>query len=752
MADVYQPTTDAVKKTPSAGSRPDGGPMTDSELQPLVAGLIEAASSYIDTELSRNRATATEYYQGKKFGNEEDGRSQVVSTDVRDGVRAVMPGMLRVIFGPERVVEFRPRSAETVAVAEQATDFINYVFSEMNNGFLHTHSVLKDGLVKKIGAYKWGWDTSYVKCAYKVENLSQEQLEQLASDDEVELTRIVTAEDGTSTVEYTRDEKDGSLKLWALPPEEMIYNREARSVEEALFIAHRTEKTHGDLIAMGIDAKIVKEHGGPEPTLRTNPEYIARTEHVSTLGLDPPAGEANDKTSYIEGYARIDYDGDGIAELRRITTIGPGRYVVENDPVDHAPFALWCPDPEPHTITGQSWYDLLADMQLMKSALLRATLDSFSASIFPRTWYKTGDANLADVLNTAIGAPIRTQSGAGAVGTFQQDFVGREGFPILAYCDDVIERRTGQSKGAVGMDADALQSSTPGAVQAATTATQAQQELLVRIFAELTLKPLFRGMLKTMVAHSPRKQVARLRGSWVEVDPRSWDAMMDVTVNVALGAGLVEQKISTIAGIVEEMKFQFATFGLNNPFVTIKQYRDALAEIAELRGRKDASRYWQVITDQQVAQMKQAQEQAAQNPPPPSPEMMLAQAQIQLEQQKAQAKMELERATAQSNIQLEQARLARQHQLEEDKAEREHSARLADTEQKRHAMFLEDDRLRDKQASEVVLRRMEIESAHAVKINQADVDAQIEHTRTHTQAAVDIHDINTNAPTGEETA
>lgn len=765
MADVYKQDQPVAKSTPAAGPRPDQGPMADSELQPLVEGLIQSAASYIDTELSPERAKATEYYNRKPFGNEEEGRSQVISTDVRDGIRAVLPPMLRVIFGPERPVEFRPRRADAIAAADQATDYVNFVFTEDNKGFLHTHSVLKDGLLKKLGAFKWGWDESYAKCAYKAENLTQGQVEQLAADDEVELTRVSPSEyaegaEPTFTVEYTRNEKGGRACVWAVPPEELIYNREARSVDEALIIAHRTEKTHGELIAMGVDAKIVKQYGGPEPQIKTNPEYIARVEQVSTLGVDEPAGEANEKTAYVEAYIRIDYDGDGIAELRRICTVGSGRYVVSNDPVDCAPFALWCPDPEPHSITGQSWYDLLSDMQLVKSALLRGNLDSFSASLFPRIWYRQGDANLADVLNTAIGAPIRTQSGPNAVGTFQQDYNGDKAFPLLAYCDDVIERRTGQNKGAAGLDMSALQSTEKAAAHAAVTASQAQQELLARLFCELTLKPLFRGLLKLLVTHSPRKQVARLRGQWVEVDPRSWDADMDVTVNVALGAGMVEEKIATLGEIIMEMKFIFGTFGLINPFVTIKQYRDALAEVAELRGRKDPSRYWTPITDQDVEQMKQAQQQAQQNQQSqPNPEMMLAQAQIQLEAQKAQAKMELEQMTSQANLQLEQARMERQHQLEEDKAQREFAARQAEIEQKRHAMFLEDDRLRDKQAAEIELKKLEIQAKFGAQISQQQVDADIEHTRTHTQAAVDMHATETQAqvdrdtaPTGTETA
>lgn len=724
--------------------------MKDAELKPIIAGLVQSAIDFVDGELSPDRAKATEYYTGKKFGNEEDGRSQVVLTEVRDGIAAVIPLVLRAIFGPERVLEFRPRSPEKVAIAEQATDYVNFVFCEENSGFLKTHAVLKDGLLKKIGVFKWGWDDSYTTEARSAEKLTPEALELLVSDENVEPTRITEdPETHLSDVEYTYRRAEGCARVWIVPPEEFIFNREAKSVDDALFIAHRTRKTRGELIAMGIDEKKIPT-GPSAEALDANPEKIARAPG-ETVATDPEAGEANDEILYVEGYARIDYDGDGIAELRRICTVGDEMQIVHNEPAYCAPFSLFCPDPEPHTILGQSWYDRLADMQLIKSTLLRLTLDSYSASIYPRTWYKQGDANLADILNTAIGAPIRTQSGPNAVGEFRHDFVGRDGFPILAYCDEVVERRTGQSKGASGMDIDALQSTEKAAAKASVQASQLTQELLTRLFVEGTLKPLFKGLLRLLAEKSPRAVMARLRGKWVDVDPRAFDADMDVTVKVALGSGTLEERVATLGEIVAKMEEIFKIFGLNNPFVSEQQYRDTLAEIIELKG-KDPTRYFKPIDQQALDQQKQQAAQAAAQQGQQNPEMMLAQAQIQLEAQKAQAKQALEEQKAAAQIQLEQARAERQHMLELDKAQREEAARAQDARIELERIHLEDDRLRDQQAADIELKRYELELTHTATISQAQLTADIEQQRTSTQAAVDVHATETQAAVDRETA
>lgn len=719
--------------TPAAGPRPDEGPMKKDTLQALFDGLVNSSIQFTDAELSPKRALATNYYMGRPFGNEEPGRSQVVITEVRDGVLGAIPGALRVVFGSERPVEAVPKGPEDVPGAEQATDYLYETFTNENDGFLATLAVFKDGLVRGQGTYKWWWDEYNQVEQHSAENVSEEGMMFLASDDEVKITRAqkIGEEDGPPgpdgqptkvalyDIEFTRTAKDGCAKFAAVPPEELCYNREARSIEEATIIFHRTQKTHGELVAMGIDKKVVAEKGTAEPDLAMNEENISRSPSES-VNDEEDAGKANQKTRYIEAYVRLDYDGDGIAELRKICAIGAGNHIVHNDPVEDIPFAIFCPDPEPHTMTGLSYADRLMDMQKVKSSLMRAGLDSLAASIFPRTWYKEGDANLADVLNTQIGAPIRTKSGMNAVGEFAHTFTGKEAFTALEYCDEIIERRTGRNKGTMGLDADALQSSTQQAVAAAVTSSQAQEEMMVRIFCETALKRLFKGLFKLLVKHQPRAKMIRLRNQWVEIDPRTWNADMDVRVNVALGSGLVEQKIQTLLGIAEKQKEIIAEMGPHNPVCTIKNYRDTLAEIAELSGKKNSDRYFLPISDEQEKKMA---EDAANQPPPKTPEQQIAEAQIQIEQMKAQATNERELMKAKKDLMLRQADLAlklKETQMTDDR--------------ERINTKLEDDRERDKMSMDMAMKKLDLELKYQVKVAEQQMKAEGELIR-HSLAA-----------------
>jgi hypothetical protein len=272
----------------------------------------------------------------------------------------------------------------------------------------------------------------------------------------------------------------------------------------------------------------------------------------------------------------------------------------------------------------------------------------------------------------------------------------------LGYLDETAEKRTGQNKGAAGLDMDALQSTTKGGVEAAVNGSQAQAELIARNFAEQALKPLFRGVLKLLIEHQDRKRMVRLRGKWVDVNPGVWDSDMDVQVNVALGSGLIEKKIAILAGMAEKQKEILATLGPVNALVTMGQYRNTLAKAAKL-ANLNPDEFFKTVDDKALeAQAAQADQQA----PPPDPQMALAQAEI-----------EREKLRMEHDLQLAGQKL----ELERQKA------------------VWEDDRERDKQAAEIAVAMYKLQAETGLAVSQQELDTAIEHHRTQSQAGVDMH-------------
>lgn len=718
----YESETSTAEDSAETAAR-DSRPMDDEEFQSVVQAAIADAIDFVDTEISPQRATATDYYHGKPFGNEEEGRSQIVLTRVRDAVVGMLPSLMRIFFGPERVVQYVPTSASKVDQSEQASDYAEYVFREDNAGFLQTYACLKDGLTRKTGIIKWWWDDSKTTTTHKLYGLTQEQVMLLGQEAGVAI-HVVTpcdptkygaapvppAQPGTPLqapptlldVEFTKS-NSGRARVMTVPPEEFIFSRTARTIEDALFVGHRMEKSRSELLALGVPEKMIDEHGALDMTLKDNIEEITRRELLSNgQQMDPETGESNDKYLYVEGYMLVDKNGDGESELTRVCTLGPSYFPVDTELADERPFALFSPDPEPHTLVGDSIADRTMDIQKIGSAVLRAIMDSAASSIFPRTAYVEGQVNVSDILNTEIGAGIRMKA-PGMVTPFAHPFLGKEMFSILEYLDDMEERRTGQNKGAMGLDADALQSTEKEAAHAAVTASQGQIEIIARVFAEQILKPLFKGLLRLLVTHQQESRMVRLRDKWVPIDPRLWDANMDVVVNVALGTSFTSDKLGALMAIASKQEQILQTLGPQNPLVTMGQYANTLRRIVELSGFRDTSSFLNALPLDYSMPTPQ---------PQPTPEQTMAQTTLQVEQMKANREL----AIKQAELQLKQREQDMHHEIELKK------------------LALED-----------TLRRYQIDAQFHANYSAAQLDADAEQERQYLDAAIQVSQLQRDA-------
>lgn len=651
--------------------------MDEGEFQAAVKSAISDAIDYIDGFIAPSRALATQYYRGDPMGNEEEGRSQIVMTEVRDVIQAMIPSLLRIFTASEQPVEFEPRTERTVEMAEQATDYVNLVFMDDNPGFQILHWAFKDALKSKIGVIKWRWSEDKEITEAEYEGIDAAQISILQQDPTIEILEMepVDADENMPPalgpdgqvdpmsikyeVKIRRTIEKNRAVIECIPPEEFLISREARDLDTASIVAHRSLKTMSELVAMGYDKEEVEEYAGQGDVFSIN--YEAQTRNPAIMSFMMHADNpdpAMRRVLYTESYVRIDKDGDGIAELRKVCSLGNAHHILHDEIATDVPFAVFCPDPEPHMIIGQSIADQTMDLQRIKTNIVRNTLDSLAQVIHPRTVVVEGQVNMDDVLNNETGAVIRARA-PGMVTPLAEPFVGQNAMPLIAYMDDVRAQRTGISAASQGLNPDVLQSTTKAAVTATVQGAQERIELVARLFAEQGMKRLFKGLLRLVTRHQDQPRVVKLRGKWVSVDPRYWDVDMDVKVNVALGHGTDQDKMQFLMLVAQKQEQIMQTLGPNNPLVDVSQYRNTLAQITNLAGFKDASRYFKPVDMQQVEQMMQA---ASQNQPP-DPQAML----VQIEAQKVQAKATMDQAQLQldaQKMQMEDARERQNNQLD----------------------------------------------------------------------------------------
>ena len=365
---------------------------------------------------------------------------------------------------------------------------------------------------------------------------------------------------------------------------------------------------------------------------------------------------------YVEAWCYVDYDGDGIAELRRVCTVGNNYTVVNNEPADAIPFAMFSCDPEPHVFFGSDIADMTKDIQRVKSAVLRGMLDSLSFALYPRTGVVEGMVDIDDVLNPEVGSIIRMRQ-PGMVQQLNVPFLGKEAFPMMQYLDGMKESRTGQTAASQGLDPDVLQSTTRAGVTATIKGAEQHLELMARLFAD-GFQRMFKGMLRLVITHQDRERMVRLRDEWVPVDPRVWDSTMDCSVNVGLGSGATDERLMVLNQVAARQQEAMEKLGPNNPLVGLGQIRNTLAKMLEISWYPDSTQFFKPIPlDYQPPPPP---------PPKPSPEELLAQAQmadIQARTAIDQQKLQLDAMKQQQLDERESARIAGDLAIREFQAE-----------------------------------------------------------------------------------
>ena len=657
--------------------------MDEYQLNSIVSSEIRESLNHFDSEYSQERIRALDFYLGEPMGNEVEGRSQVISTEVSDTIEAIMPNLMRVFTSNDKYVRFQARAAEDMDLAEQISDYCNYIIDQ-NDGYKVLYNWFKDALLFRLGVLKYYFEETESVTEEEYEGLNETELAALLANPNIEVVgSIETFEQEAIIDEVTGmimeppasydltvkvKETGGKIKIQNIPPEEFLVNRRATSLEDAHFVAHRTTMTVSDLVAMGYDRDVVEKHAGYSD-LDIDEERTTRFQDLEASTGTDPSDPTLAEVVYYECIMKVDYDNDGIAEMRRICAIGEaGTEILHNEPFDHIPFAVVSPILMPHRLIGRSIYDMTEDLQVIKSTLLRQYLDSVYSSTLPRMGVVEGMVNIDDVLDGTAGGVIRMRQ-AGAIQPIMGNAVGGEVRPLMDYIDQIKEQRTGMSKASQGLDANALQSTTASAISATVRGAQVKLESYARTMAETGVKDLFKGILHLVTKYDNKPKIVRLRNEFVPIDPREWTDQYDVVVQVGLGTADDEQKIAFLTQIASKQEQILMQMGPDNPVVTMEQYVNTLRSIAEIGGFKDADQFFN--NSQQIQMMKMQQAQQAQQQQGQTPEQQQMAQVLQLEQQKAAADIQIAQQKAEADIALKREKMQADIQMEREKMQME---------------------------------------------------------------------------------
>ena len=650
--------------------------LDDDEILSIVESEINGSADYMDSEVSSQREKAMEYFYGEPFGNEEDGRSQVVVTDVQDTLMWMMPSLMRIFTAGDKVVKFVPEGPEDEAVAEQATKYVNHVFYKQNDGFTVLYNMFLDALMQKVGVVKHLWEEVEKVTTESYENLTNQEYSLLMQDDELEeieheetttygeaidpmTGEVVEVAEVFHNVTVARTSMDGKVTIQNVPPEEFLINRGAKSLEDARFICHRSHKSKSDLIKMGYDPEIVDDLPASSGVdgITTSNEYLARHAYDSPDSYPNQNSADSEKEIQIyESYIKLDTDGSGVSVLHKICH--SGKEILDIEPIDYIPFSTVCPIPIPHKFYGLSVAETVQDVQLIRSTLTRNLLDNMYLSNNGRFQVVEGQVNIDDLLTNRPGGIVRTRS-PNALTPIATPSLSANSFQMLQYWEDIKTGRTGVNPKTQGLSADVLKTHvTTGAVTAALTNSQGRLELIARVFADTGVRNMFKQIYNLVQRYENRKRVVRLNNQYFEIDPASWREDLDVDIEVGIGYGDQDirlQNINMFATLIEKIGTQ--TKGIVNP----QNIYNLAVEIANEMGIKNVDKFVS---------------QPSQEPLPPTPQEQLAQAQAQAMIIEAQAS-QLEAEVKAKELEIKSAKLELERvEIEHDMAVKREELKL----------------------------------------------------------------------------
>jgi hypothetical protein len=664
--------------------------MNDQQIASVIATLVSNATNNLFDPFTKARIDAEAYYEGRPFGNEVANRSRYVQRTVAQAVDSQMPSLIRVFTSNQDIVRYYPKAPKFQELSDIVTEYVNKVWYIDNEGYQTLYTWFKAGLLFRIGIIKIWFDETEDSKLHEFEAMTEaayqdllqnpnidflevsqypdpEQLQLMENHQAAEKAAAIAAgqkppkakAQDTSLLPQLYDVKyrlystARKIKIEPMASEEFLYGQYKVRLDDRHDVHHRRKITKSELVEMGYSAKDLEGVTFGEDWDLANVEKMQRFTPENTMPMsENQVSDPSQQHAYItESYVYMDTDGDGVAEYRKITTVGYSAYkLMDNVETDHNPFAILCPYPLPFKMTGQGTFDKTRDLQEVQSALIRQTLDNTYNTVHQRPVISQ-NINYADVVLARPGAPIRSK-GANP----QADYfiptptpVIQFMMPIVEYFDSLTQLRTGTSPASQGMDVDELNVESGHAVNLLQQAGQQNLELIARNYAEMGLKTAFRKILHLISKHLKPEDIPGLQGKEPPIPMWDWPNHFDVICETGIGTGLKDIEVQRMQSLLQmDQQIIQMQGGPKGPLVTEQHLYNKLARIIEASGLKSVDLYYGDPSKQPPQPPP---------PPPPDPQAEIAKATLAQEGQQAQAELTYRIKESQAELAYKQKKL-----------------------------------------------------------------------------------------------
>lgn len=580
--------------------------MTEQQLASIVRTQIDNGGAYATNHYAGNRDLARDYYysRGRALGEVCDGDSSVLSADVPDSIDATIAAMMPAFNKTDLLAEFEATSPEDEDQASEESKVVSHILVDGNNGVIR--DAIFDCLLLRNTAIKVSWEDTPDVSIQSYENVTMEQAVQVApqlmgGDGDIEPTEFEENEDGTVNLTLRTKTPRGIPKIECLPIDSVTVNaaHESINVCDCKFISHSpSDVTASDLVEMGIDPEIVRK-------IPSFNEYVNGTtdrDISDTVDSD----NTTRSVDVHEAYILVDFDGDGIAERRRV--ILGGSYILLNEEVGNVGIITGSTWPMPHQWEGISLFDRLKQIQDGKTDLTRQTINANEYNSLQRVQANPLRVEMDDLTTGSKRGVVRVKTPGVDVVPFPPFQLDPTTPALMAQFDKMRSERAG---GALDMNMEAMPvgtNTTAHGVERIMTAMESMVSEYVTNFSQTVIRPLYIEIHRLLRNHGGEMKL-KIGGEYIPVDPSQWPER--TKLNVVTGAGLGEQSrkgTAMLNVLMAQEKLMMAGSGLVNE----GNAYSALIDGAKYSGLDYPEQYFIDPASPEAQQAAQAKQQADQ--------------------------------------------------------------------------------------------------------------------------------------------
>lgn len=524
----------------------------DKTIVSLVQDDIQRAEQYQSSVVEKTvKERYSIYYADKEYYANKfpllSKTSSLVSTDVADTIEWALPSLMKVFTGSDEVITIAGVTEEDDLKAETMQELLVYQLQRQNKFFPILYNWMKDALITGMGIIKCYWERTEGQTTELVK-LNAESLKSL-SETGVQITEVNGPDImGDYTVTYLSPYYiRNAPKIENILVSEFLYSPDAKSLEEANFVAHKKRVTMSYLREreqQGVYANIdkINVNSSSPNYLQNQLEDVIGDSYFDANDFEKEV--ARREVVIYECYTKIDINGDGILEDMIITICGDVIIRIEENYMGRHPFFSISPTKDPHRIwVKRSYAELIGELQDLKVALTRQIMQNVALNNDPKMLLDESAVNIDDYIQGRKVIRMKAGHQLNQVAMpMPINPLSPQTFQFLEYIEGQKENRTGITRYNQGLDANSLNKTATG-ISAILGQSSQRLELIARMFAETGIYELFRFMVSLNQKFIDQDTVIRLTNKELKVSPEDLNGNFDLVVNAGISIATKESTI-----------------------------------------------------------------------------------------------------------------------------------------------------------------------------------------------------------------